>query len=418
MSIFDLDTWQEIWSTLRRNKLRALLTACGVFWGLFMLIIMLGLGNGLENGTRKQLTGLAAHAVFVWGGRSSLPYKGMQPGRYPRFRDDDVEAIRRIPGVEHVAPRLQFGGWRQGTNVVNGTKTANFGVMGDTHEYPLVEPLIVSRGRFINPTDMHEARKVVIIGRQVESVLFEGEEAIGKNLQVRGVHFQVVGVIRSLKGGEEAERLESTVFIPFATFQQAFNQRDRVGWFSMTARPDADAAAVEDEVKKVLRARHGLHPDDSEAVNSFNAAEQYAKINGLFRGIEIFVWFVGTLTLLAGVLGVSNILLIIVKERTREIGIRKALGATPASIISLVIQEAVALTALSGYAGLVAGVAVLELAGRAVDKLEDAPLTRPAVDLQTALVAAAVLIVAGLVAGIVPARHASAIHPVEALRAE
>ena len=418
MSIFDPDTWQEIWSTLRRNKLRAALTACGVFWGLFMLIVMLGLGKGLENGTRKQLSGLAAHAVFVWGGRTSLPYKGMQPGRYPRFRDADVEAIRRVPGVEYVAPRLQYGGWRQGTNVVYGTKTANFGVMGDTHEYPLVEPLIVSRGRFINESDMKEARKVVIIGRQVESVLFDGEDAIGKNLQVRGVYFQVVGVIRSLKGGEEAERHESTVFIPFSTFQQAFNQRDRVGWFSMTARPDADAEAVENEVKKVLRARHDLHPNDAEAVSSFNAAEQYGKINGLFRGIETFVWFVGTLTLLAGVLGVSNILLIIVKERTREIGIRKALGATPASIVALVVEEAVALTALSGYAGLVAGVATLELLGKAVAKLENAPLTRPAVDLEAALLAAGVLIIAGLVAGIVPARHAAGIHPVEALRAE
>jgi putative ABC transport system permease protein len=418
MSIFDADTWQEIWTTLRRNKLRAALTACGVFWGLFMLIVMLGLGNGLENGTRKQLSGLAAHAVFVWGGRSSLPYKGLQPGRYPRFRDDDVAAIRRVPGVEYVSPRLQYGGWRQGTDVVHGTKAAHFGVMGDTHEYPLVEPLVVSRGRFINERDMQQARKVVVIGHQVESVLFEDEDAIGEYLQVRGVHFQVVGVIRSLKGGEEGERLESTVFIPFSTFQQAFNQRDRVGWFSMTARPDADAATVEQEVKKVLRARHGLHPDDSEAVNSFNAAEQYGRINGLFRGIRSFVWFVGTLTLLAGVLGVSNILLIIVKERTREIGIRKALGATPASIIALVVEEAVALTALSGYAGLVAGIAVLELVGTAVAKLEDAPLTRPHVSLEAALLAAGVLIVAGLVAGIVPARHAAAIHPVEALRAE
>jgi len=418
MSIFDPDTWQEIWATLRRNKLRAALTACGVFWGLFMLIVMLGLGKGLENGTRKHFSGLAANAVFVWGGRSSLPYKGLQPGRYPRFRNDDIEAIRRIPGVEYVCPRLQYGGWRKGTDVVHGTKAEHFGVMGDTHEYPLVEPLIVSQGRFINVTDMREARKIVVIGRQVQNVLFEGEDPIGEYLEIRGIHFQVVGVIRSLKGGEEGERLESTTFIPFTTFQQAFNQRDRVGWFSLTARPDADADWVEEEVKKVLRARHGLHPEDSGAVNSFNAAEQYAKINGLFRGIRLFVWFVGTLTLLAGVLGVSNILLIIVKERTREIGIRKALGATPASIIALVVEEAVALTALSGYAGLVAGVAILELLGQAVAKLEDAPLAHPSVDLEAALLAAGVLIVAGIVAGIVPARHAAGIHPVEALRAE
>ncbi len=418
MSIFDPDTWQEIWSTLRRNRLRAILTACGVFWGLFMLIVMLGLGRGLENGARKQLSGLAAHAVFVWGQRTSLPYRGLQPGRYPRFKNDDVEALRRIPGVEHVAPRLQFGGWRQGTNIVYGSKTANFGVMGDSDEYPMVEPLIVSRGRFVNVSDMREARKVAIIGRQVQSVLFESEDPIGKNIQVRGVHFQVVGVIRSLKGGEEGERLESTVFIPFSTFQQAFNERDHVGWFSLAARADVPAETIEEQVKKLLRQRHGIHPNDPEAIGSFNAAEQFAKLNGLFSGIRTFVWFVGTLTLLAGVLGVSNILLIIVKERTKEIGIRKALGATPSSIIALVVEEAVALTALSGYAGLVAGVLTLELIGKAVEKLEEAPLTQPTVDVQAALLAAGVLMVAGVVAGIVPAHQASKVHPVEALRAE
>ncbi|HEV8244297.1 MAG TPA: ABC transporter permease [Polyangiaceae bacterium] len=418
MSILDIDTWQEIWSTLRRNKLRAALTACGVFWGLFMLIVMLGLGKGLENGTRKQLRGLAAHSVFIWGQRTSLPYHGLQPGRYLRFRNDDVDAIRRVPGVEHVAQRLQFGGWRQGANIVHGTKTASFGVMGDTNEYPLIEPLIVARGRFVNDNDMRDARKVAVIGRQVEGVLFENEDPIGKNIQVRGVHFQVVGVIRSQKGGEEGERLESQVFIPFSTFQQAFNERDHIGWFSLTARADVSADQVEAEVKKVLRARHGIHPDDPEAIGSFNAAEQFGKIQGLFAGIRTFVWFVGTLTLFAGVLGVSNILLIIVKERTKEIGIRKALGATPGSIIALVVEEAVALTALSGYAGLVCGVFTLELIGKAVDKLEEAPLTQPSVDLQAALLAAAVLVVAGVVAGIVPARHAAKIHPVEALRAE
>jgi putative ABC transport system permease protein len=398
--------------------LRAILTACGVFWGLFMLIVMLGLGKGFENGTRKQLSGLAAHAVFVWGQRTSLPYRGMQPGRYLRFRNDDIEAIRRIPGVEHVAPRLQFGGWRQGTNIVYGTKTANFGVMGDTHEYRAVEPVVVERGRFINENDIRDARKIVIIGRQVQSVLFEDDDPIGKSIQVRGVYFQVVGVIRSLKGGEEGERLESTAFVPFSTFQEAFNQRDRVGWFSLTARPDVPAEQIEEQVKKLLRTRHGIHPNDPEAIGSFNAAEQFGKIQGLFAGIRTFVWFVGTLTLLAGVLGVSNILLIIVKERTKEIGIRKALGATPSSIVALVVEEAVALTALSGYAGLVAGVATLELIGKAVEQLEEAPLAQPAVDLQAALVAGAVLIVAGVIAGIVPARQAAKVHPVEALRAE
>ena len=418
MGIFDLDTWQEIWSTLQRNKLRAALTACGVFWGIFMLIVMLGIGQGLETGSRKQLGGLETRAIFVWSQRTSIPYKGLQPGRYVKFRDADIEALRRIPGVEHVAPRLQFGGWRQGTNVIYGTKTAFFGVMGDNEVYPSIEPLKVARGRFVNALDMRDGRKVAVIGRQVASVLFENEDPIGKDIQVRGVYFQVVGVIHSLKGGEEAERLESTVFIPFSTFQQAFNERDRVGWFSLTAKPNVPAEALEKEIKSVLRTRHGIHPDDPEAIGSFNAAEAFGKIQGLFKGIRLFVWFVGTLTLLAGVLGVSNILLIIVKERTKEIGIRKALGATPASIVALVVEESVALTALSGYAGLVAGVATLELIGKAVSKVPDAPLSDPSVSLSAALISTFVLIVAGVVAGIVPARLAARVHPVEALRAE
>ncbi len=418
MGIFDLDTWQEIWSTLQRNKLRAALTACGVFWGIFMLIVMLGIGQGLETGSRKQLGGLETRAIFVWSQRTSIPYKGLQPGRYVKFRDADIEALRRIPGVEHVAPRLQFGGWRQGTNVIYGTKTAFFGVMGDNEVYPSIEPLKVARGRFVNALDMRDGRKVAVIGRQVASVLFENEDPIGKDIQVRGVYFQVVGVIHSLKGGEEAERLESTVFIPFSTFQQAFNERDRVGWFSLTAKPNVPAEALEKKIKSVLRTRHGIHPDDPEAIGSFNAAEAFGKIQGLFKGIRLFVWFVGTLTLLAGVLGVSNILLIIVKERTKEIGIRKALGATPASIVALVVEESVALTALSGYAGLVAGVATLELIGKAVSKVPDAPLSDPSVSLSAALISTFVLIVAGVVAGIVPARLAARVHPVEALRAE
>src|SRR5262249_26091630 len=245
-----------------------------------------------------------------------------------------------------------------------------------------------------------------------------GEHAIGDFVAINNVHFLVVGVIRSEKGGEEGDRVENSAFVPFPTFQQAFNQPNRVGWFSLSVRPDASAPAVEKEVRRVLSDRHGVHPNDEQAIGSFNAAEQFGKVQGLFRGIRVFVWFVGTLTLLAGVLGVSNILLIIVKERTRELGIRKALGATPASIVALVIQESLVLTALAGYAGLVAGVAFLELLAKALAQMPKAPMTEPEIDLKAALFAVAILMLAGLVAGIAPARGAARIHPVEALRAE
>jgi putative ABC transport system permease protein len=418
-ALFDLDTWQEIAATLRSNKLRALLTASGVFWGLFMLILMLGLGRGLENGTRKNLAGLAPNAVYVWGQRTGLPHRGLQPGRHLRFETEDIRRIAAIPGVEHVAPRLRLGGWRDAGRVSHRDKTASVNVLGDVPAFARIEPMPVVEGRFLNELDVTEKRKVVVLGRKARAALFaEGERAHGDFIAINGVHFRVVGEIRSEKGGEEGDRVENSAFVPFTTFQQAFNQPDRVGWFSLSVRADASAPEVEKEVRRVLSERHGVHPNDQQAIGSFNAAEQFGKVQGLFRGIRAFVWFVGTLTLFAGVLGVSNILLIIVKERTRELGIRKALGATPASIVGLVLQESVALTALSGYAGLVAGVGALELLGNFVEKLDGAPLSGPEVDLEAALIAAGVLVVAGAIAGIVPARHAARVAPVEALRAE
>jgi putative ABC transport system permease protein len=418
-ALFDLDTWQEIAATLRSNKLRALLTASGVFWGLFMLILMLGLGRGLENGARKNLSALAPHAVYVWGHRTGLPFRGLQPGRNVRFEDEDIRRIAAVPGVEYVAPRLRLGGWRDSARVSHREKTGSINVLGDVPAFARVEAMPLVQGRFLNEPDVAEKRKVVVLGKKARAALFaDGEKAIGDFIAINNVYFRVVGEIRSEKGGEEGDRVENSAFVPFSTFQQAFNQPNRVGWFSLSVRADASAPDVEKEVRRMLSDRHGVHPNDEQAIGSFNTAEQFGKVQGLFRGIRVFVWFVGTLTLLAGVLGVSNILLIIVKERTRELGIRKALGATPASIVGLVLQESVALTALSGYAGLVAGVGALELLGSFLEKLEGAPLSRPEADLQSALIAAVVLVVAGAVAGIVPARHAARVAPVEALRAE
>ena len=418
-ALFDVDTWQEIAATLKSNKLRALLTASGVFWGLFMLILMLGLGRGLENGTRRNLAGLAPHAVYVWGQRTGLPYRGLQPGRNVRFDDEDTRRIAAVPGVEYVAPRLRLGAWRDTARVSRRDKTGAVNVLGDVPAFAKIESMPVVEGRFLNQLDIAEKRKVAVLGRKARASLFaEGERPIGDFIAINGVHFLVVGEIRSEKGGEEGDRVENSAFVPFTTFQQAFNQPTRVGWFSLAVRADASAPDVEQRVRRLLADRHGVHPNDEQAIGSFNAAEQFGKVQELFRGIRAFVWFVGTLTLLAGVLGVSNILLIIVKERTRELGIRKALGATPASIVGLILQESVALTALSGYAGLVAGVGALELLSHFVSKVDDAAVNRPEVDLPAALIAAGILVLAGAVAGIVPARHAARVAPVEALRAE
>jgi putative ABC transport system permease protein len=418
MGLFDLDTWQEIWATLRKNRLRALLTASGVFWGLFMLILMLGLGKGLERGAKANLADLAPRAVYVWAQRTGMPYRGLQPGRHLKFENDDIARIAAVPGVEHVAGRLRLGNWRDSARVTYEGRTGAVNVFGDMPAYLKIEPITLLQGRFLNDPDMKDARKVAVVGRQAKVVLFEDQDPLGKWIDVNGVHLRVVGVLRSQKGGEDGDRVDNSVFMPFSTFQQAFNQPNRVGWFTIGVRPDAASAAVEARVRQVLMERHRVNPQDEQALGTFDAATQFDKIQGLFRGIRGFVWFVGTLTLLAGALGVSNILLISVKERTREIGVRKALGATPGSIVRLIVQEAMVLTLLAGYLGLVAGVGVLEAVSRYLRTLEGAPISAPEVDLNAALVAVGVLAVAGAVASVVPARHAAGVAPVEALRAE
>jgi putative ABC transport system permease protein len=413
-----LDSWQEILAALAHNRLRAVLTACGVFWGVFILIVMLGLGHGIEHGTRRNLGGIINRSVFVWPYRTSRAYGGLQPGRYIHFRNDDVQAIAQVRGVADLSPRLQGGDWRDGLNVVYGSTTGSFAVMGEYPAFSRVEPMTIVRGRFISSRDFEDVRKIAVIGSEARRVLMGEADPIGKYIKVKRIYFQIVGEVTSDKTGDPGERVRSTVFIPFSTFQRVIGKRNQVGWFALNATDEVPAERVEAAVRSTLIARHRIHPNDEQAIGSFNVAKKFGQMQSLFRGIEGFVWFVGTLTLLAGMLGVSNILLITVKERTREFGIRKALGATPFAIVSMVIKEAVALASMAGYLGIVAGVGVLAALDRALSAMGDAPITRPEVDFRAAVLAAVLLVVSGAVAGLVPARHAAGISPVEALRAE
>ncbi|MBN1960995.1 MAG: ABC transporter permease [Deltaproteobacteria bacterium] len=412
-----LDSWQEIVVALKRNKFRTLLTAMSVFWGVFMLIVMLGLGKGFEHGTRKNVSGLVTRSLYIWSERTSIPYQGLQPGRYVRFNNDDIDAIARISGIEYVAPRLRLGIWRD-EQVTASKHTGTFRVTGDVVDFKFVEPFLIERGRYFNDRDLNEARKIAVIGVDANKLLFLDTDPIGKYIQIRGVNFQVVGTIDSDKGGLLGDRVRSAVIIPFSTCQQAFNMRNSVHWFALTLSPSAPAIDTENIVKSTLRLRHQVHPDDLQAIGSFNGAEKFDQLASLFDGIEKFVWFVGMLTLLAGILGVSNILLVTVKKRTREFGIRKALGATPIAIIAMVTKEAIALTSIAGYAGLVAGVGLLDVISRVVSQIKDAPLNQPEVDFNTAVLAVVVLMISGALAGLLPARYAARINPVEALRAE
>jgi putative ABC transport system permease protein len=419
--IFDLDNWQEIKSGLVRNRLRTFLTAFGVFWGIFLLMVMLGSGSGLRNGVMRGFAGAATNSLFLWSQRTQKPYAGMPAGRNIQMTTADVAAIRdKVPEAEVVAPRNQLGGFRGGISVVRGRKSAGFSIMGDYPEIRRIQSLRLEAGRFLDPFDIQDSRKVCVIGTRVKEVLFARDEnAIGDSIVIKGVYFQVVGVFKSAQSGDAADRDAQTIFVPFTTFQRAFNNGDKVGWMAVISKPDVAASDTEKKVMTLLRSRHKVAPDDVRAFGSWNMEEEYKKMNGLFTGIGILVWLVGIGTLAAGVIGVSNIMLIIVKERTKEIGVRRAVGAKPSAIVSQIVLEAVILTSIAGYMGLVAGIAVMEIVGRLLPPGDSSSMfSSPDVAVGEALRALAILIGAGVLAGLAPAQRALAVSPTVALRSE
>jgi putative ABC transport system permease protein len=420
--MFDYDKWQEIFATIRKNKLRTFLTMFGVFWGIFMLMILLGSGNGLENGVHRDFSGWATNGGFMWGNRTTMAYSGFKPGRYIRFDNEDVAALRQhVDGLNKLAPRNSLGSWRGGNNVFRGNKSGPFNVYGDYPDYQFIQIVDITRGRHINQFDLIEKRKVAVLGQEVVNVLFDKEEdPIGEYIKINGVFFMVIGVFKSKRNDEMATRDMQTVYIPFSTFQQAFNFGNRVGWFAFSAREGVPVSQVEFQMKNLLMKRHDVHPGDVAAIGSNNLEEEFGKITGLFFGISLFNWIVGIGTLLAGVIGVSNIMLIIVKERTKEIGIRKSIGATPLSIVSLIMQESIFLTTIAGYLGLVIGTILLETVNHLMERMDmqSGMFTHPGVDFRIALSAFVILIFCGALAGLIPAKKAASISPIEAIRIE
>ncbi len=416
--IFDLDSWQEIFASLGKSPLRTFLTAFGVMWGIFMLIVMLGAGSGLENGITSEFAGGATNSFFLWSRSTSKPYQGLPPGRQVEMTVEDFAYLKQaVPEADVIAPRNQLGGWRGGNNIVRGNKTAAFSVMGDIPDIQKIENLLIPEGRFLNDLDMDEHRKVAVIGTRVQELMYEkDEEPIGTYIRINNIYFQVVGVFATRQSGDRAERSSQTIYIPFNTYRNTFNAGNSVGWFAVTSKPAIPASVVEQKVIDVLKSRHQVAPDDTRAFGSFNLEEEYKKMTGLFAAIRIIVWIVGIGTLAAGVIGVSNIMLVIVKERTKEIGIRRALGAKPSAVMSQIILEAVFLTLVAGYLGLVLGVATLQgvsnLAG------ESDTFRNPEVNLRIAAYALSLLVISGALAGWIPAQRAINIQPVDALREE
>ncbi len=417
--MFDLDKWLEIFSTLRRNKLRTILTASGVFWGIFMLVLMLGFGAGLNRGVKKNMIGFMANRIYIWGGRTTKAYVGLKPGRVIRYENVDVELLKReLPLVTAVSPTLELAGWRDGASVTHRQQAGNFRVTGVGPQFSRVDKLAAEVGRSIHEVDVAQRRKVAVIGRRVRSILFpNGEDPIGRYVAIRGVFFQVVGVFHSEKPGDAGERDDGSVQIPLSTLQTAYNRSNAVGVLTLLVDSKGEAVDVEAQARAVLARKYRVHPDDRQGIGSFNEGAQFQRYQRLFVGMEFFMWFVGVTTMLAGTIGVSNIMLISVKERTREIGVRKALGATPWSIVRLIMQESAMLTVLSGYLGLVAGVCSLELLSRVLEGAKG-PVAAPSIDITTALAATGLLVITGILAGIGPARHAARVEPALALRAE
>jgi len=410
--MFDIDKWQEIFSTIRKNKLRTFLTGFSVAWGIFMLMILLGSGNGLENGVKSEFEKDAVNTIWIAPGTTSTAYQGFQPGRVITFNNDDYDnLVRAYDEIKHLSGRFTL--WEN--NVISyKNEYGTYDIICIHPGYGYYEALEVKEGRFLNDLDVEKFRKSVVISTVIQKALFKDEPCIGKEIKVRGVLFRVIGVFNDPGGDRDMTR----VYIPISTAQKVFNRGTRVGSLPLVANDISaeESKVLVDKIRAKLAKSHNFDPEDKRAVHLWNNIEQYKQFLDLFAGIRLFIWIIGIGTLIAGIVGVSNIMMIVVKDRTKEIGIRKAMGATPWSIISLVMQESVLITAVAGYIGLVLGVGLLELVSANIPASEF--FKNPAVDFRIAMSATLVLIFSGALAGFIPARKAAGIKPIVALKDE
>jgi len=411
--MFDLDKWQEIFSTIRKNKLRTALTGFSVAWGIFMLVVLLGSGYGLENGVKREFQGDAVNYIAVNAGVTSVPYKGMKAGRYIQFTNEDRNILHRIEHVEKSSSRTYLF---QENNIISyKNEYGTFDIISISPDYRHLESLTMINGRFLNEKDITDYRKTVALGRLVYEALFKNEEkAVGKYIKVSGVPFQVVGVFDDPGQDRDLRR----IYIPISTAQRVFNMGNTINTVDlMLGEADMEQSLhVVEDVKQAMSNKHKFDPEDNRALFIFNSIENYKQFMDLFAGIRMFIWIIGIGTIIAGIVGVSNIMMIVVKERTKEIGIRKALGATPGTIISLILQESVVITAFAGYIGLVAGVGLLEVVSKTLPAHDY--FANPEINLNIAIAATVLLVIAGAIAGYVPARKAATVKPVVALRDE
>lgn len=414
--MFNIERWQEIFEAIAKNKLRTFLTGLSVASGIFILVILLGVGKGLQNGIEKQFERDAAGVIEVWSGATTKAYKGMNPGRNIQFRNSDFNLAVQKYGDQLDKNGATATGW--GITVSYGKESGNYQYRGVNPDGMEIENVSVIQGRYINANDLKYNIKAAVIGQKVKLDLFKEKNPIGEQITVANINFKVVGVFTDPGG----EREESRVYVPLTTAQQVFGLGDKISYMAYTMKKKdtyeeavAESEKFKDEYGKLLRSKNGAAPDDESAVGIFNSVKEAKKFYDLNLYIRLFFWWVGICTIIAGVVGVSNIMMIIVKERTKEIGIRKALGASPISIIIMILHESIFITIISGFLGLLNGLALLELIG---PHAESEYFRNPQVDFGVAMTTLIVLVIAGALAGFVPAYRAAKIRPIVALRDE
>ncbi len=412
MFLFERDTWQEVYDSLSKNKLRSALTMVGVWWGILLLIGLLGSAKGLENSFNRLFGSFATNSVFVWAQSTSKPFKGFQEGRFVQLKISDAKKIEEnVDGIEFVVPRN-----RNQALVIHDFLSGSFRVGGD---YPLLDKVQKKKmmyGRFINQTDIDEKRKVVVISEEIYKQLFEkDEEMIDEYIQLNGMNFKVVGMFET--AGANMGPTDD-MHIPFSTFQQIYNMGENIGFMMITGKPESDIVQIEADAKLILRNLNKVHPEDNRAFGSFNLGKEFAKFTSFLSGMQFLTWFVGIATLIAGVFAIGNILLITVKERTKEIGVRRALGATPFEIKRQIVVEAVFITILAGLFGIISGGWILIALDSAFGGGGEAVLVNASVSITVVFIALLILVILGTLIGLIPAFKATSIKPIDALREE
>ncbi|RUT78394.1 ABC transporter permease [Ancylomarina longa] len=416
--MFDLDKWQEITAALKKNKLRTILTGLGVMFGILILVTLLGIGRGFQNNIKSSLGNFATNSTVFWTARTTQAYKGFPRNRSYQFTNEDLIALKQsIPELEHIAPDINGWSGNADNNTFRKDKKGSFRIKGTSPAMNMVNPVKVLSGRFINENDLKEFRKVIAIGPRVTELMFDkDEDPIGQYLKVNGIYFKVIGTIKPLS--QNFGNRDDVIQMPYTSLQQIYNMGDKFNVFLATAKVGESVADLENKIFEILARRHSINPKDSQAIGHFNIAKIFNKIFGLFNSIGFLFWVIGFGVLITGVIGVSNIMNVVVKERTKELGIKRAIGAKPSAVVGQIINESVFLTTFAGFWGLVLGVIIVEIIGKMTEGSPNPQILNPYVDINVAFIALGVLIFFGVLAGLLPALRAIKIKPVDALRYE